>query len=68
MAHWLAVDMEDGVTGLWKGFALGQIVVCFLYAVVFQGTDWQEVFLLNRRRKQEEQEELEKEAILNQQA
>ena len=51
MAFCLAVIMEVGVTGLWTGFALGQIMIIILYALMLYHTDWQAVFKLNKERK-----------------
>ena len=53
MAFWLAVDSQVGVTGLWTGFALGQVVTIFLYGFLILHVDWHEVFRLNRERKRE---------------
>ena len=62
MAYWLAVDMQAGVNGLWVGFALGMAVTCLLYAFLYVHVDWQEVFRLNRERKQDR---LERELMSN---
>ena len=58
MAWWLSIELEVGVTGLWRGFALGQIVIVLLYAFFIYHISWQDVFRLNRDRKEGEQIEL----------
>lgn len=43
MAWWLSIELEVGVTGLWRGFCLGQVVVVLLYAFLIYHIDWQAI-------------------------
>ena len=49
VAYGLSVELEVGVTGLWTGMALGQLVIPLIYAYLFYNIDWRDVFELNRR-------------------
>lgn len=50
-AYLLAIYLEVGIQGLWRGFSIGQLVITVIYAVILLNTDWQAVFSMNRMRK-----------------
>ena len=56
MAYTLSVQFEVGVTGLWTGMAIGQILIPTIYAYLFINIDWMDVFELNRRQRAAVQE------------
>ena len=41
MAWIIAMDAGFGVKGLWLGFALGEMIMFFLYALILRGTNWE---------------------------
>ena len=48
MAFFLSVVFEIGVTGLWTGFACGQLVTAALYAFMLFHVSWKDLFAQNR--------------------
>ena len=40
MAYTLSIGLEVGVTGLWTGMAMGQVLIPILYAYLFYNINW----------------------------
>ena len=46
MAHYVAINLDYGVQGLWPGYAIGLGLVLFMYALVYCSVEWSVVFAM----------------------